>query len=186
MKKSALHAWRVPLFVLTLVCVGIVGLLVYQSWSKGRIDESEILDLSLVKPIEISSHRTALQTQDEPYHYDFFALLEQPVPVRTLPNIELPENPAIAAKAKRGAANMNKLSGKFAIQVSSLKNAADAQTLVRQLNVQGFHAVIVNETANGQTWYRVRIDGGAKREQAETLQAQIQKKTGLKGFVVTL
>ena len=185
-KNNALHSWRIPLFVLALVCMGVVGFVVYHSWTKGQLDDSEILDLSLVKPVEMSSHRNALQSQEEPYHYDFFTLLEEPVPVRTLPTIELPENPAIAAKARRGTANMNKLTGKFAVQVSSFRNATDAQTLVRQLNVQGYHAVVVSETVNGQGWYRVRVDGGAKREVAENLQATIQKKTGLKGFVVTL
>ena len=185
-EKNGLQSWRIPLFAFSLVIIGLAGFGVYHSWSKGRLDESEIIDLSLVKPVEMSAHRTALQVEEQPYHYEFFALLDEPVPMRTLPEIDLPENPAIAAKAKRGAANMNKLTGKFAVQVSSYKNASEAQTLVRQLNVQGYHAVIVNEKANGQNWYRVRIDGGSKREQAESLQAQVQKKTGMKGLVVAL
>ena len=185
-KNNTLHSWRIPLFVLALVCIGVIGFVVYHSWTKGQLDDSEILDLSLVKPVEMSSHRNALQPQEAPYHYDFFTLLEEPVPVRTLPTIDLPENPAIAAKARRGAANMNKLTGKFAVQVSSFRNATEAQTLVRQLNVQGYHAVIVNDKANGQNVYRVCIDGGSKREQAESLQAQVLKKTGLKGSVVSL
>ena len=185
-KQGGLRSWLAPLFVLALVCVCMVGFVVYQSWSKGRLDDAEILDLSLVKPIEISSHHGSGNEQAEAYHYDFFALLDQPVPVRPLPSIELAENPALAVKSKHGAANMNKLMGKFAVQVSSYTDASEAQMLVRQLNVQGYHAVIVNERSNGKIWYRVRIDGGSKREDAETIQAQVQRKTGLRGYVVSL
>ena len=185
MKSGKLKAWRIPLIVFFLVCAGIVLFGVVHFWAKGQLPETEILDLSLAQSIHNdSTHRPTLHTQtDEPYHYDFFTLLEQPVPVRDLPEMELEQNPALRAKQRH---SLNKLSGKFAIQVSSFKTASDAQTLVRQLNVQGYHAVVMTETVNGQGWYRVRIDGGAKREQAETLQANIQKKTGLKGFVVSL
>ena len=185
MKTNKLRAWRIPLCVFFLVCIGIATFCLVQFWAKGGLPESGILDLSLAQSIhDDSTRRPTLHTQiDEPYHYDFFTLLEQPVPVRALPDMELEQNPALRAKQHH---TLNKLSGKFAIQVSSFKNASDAQTLVRQLNVQGYHAVVMTETVNGQGWYRVRIDGGAKREQAESLQANIQKKTGLKGFVVSL
>ena len=179
-----LGSWRMPLVVLVFVSLGVVGFLFFQSWARGQLAEPEILDLSLVRDMQMKSHRAFLQTQeDEPYHYDFFTLLEQPVPVRALPELNMEQNPALIAKNKHLS---NKLTGKFAVQVSSFKNAADAQTLVRQLNVQGYHAIVVNETVKGQGWYRVRIDGGSKREAAETLQANIEKKTGMKGFVVTL
>lgn len=185
MKFDKIRAWRIPLIVFFLVCAGIVAIGVVQFWAKGRLPEPGILDLTLAQSIrDDSTRRPTLHTQmDEPYHYDFFTLLEQPVPVRALPQMELEQNPALKAKQRH---SMNKLNGKFAIQVSSFKNASDAQTLVRQLNVQGYHAVVMTETVNGQGWYRVRIDGGVKREQAESLQANIQKKTGLKGFVVSL
>ena len=181
---SRLQSWRLPLVVLVFVCLGVIGFFVFQSWARGQLAEPEILDLSVVRDMQMKSHRVSLQSQeDEPYHYDFFTLLEQPVPVRALPKLDLEQNPALIAKNKH---NGNRLTGKFAVQVSSFKNAGDAQTLVRQLNAQGYHAVIVNETVKGQGWYRVRIDGGSKRESAESLQANIEKKTGMKGFVVTL
>lgn len=184
MNTNKLKAWRIPLIVFTFVCIGIMTFGIVQFWAKGHIPESDILDISIAQTIKNDSPRAALKNQaDEPYHYDFFTLLEQPVPDRALPELELEQNPAIKAKARH---SLNKLSGKFAIQVSSFKNAADAQTLVRQLNVQGYHAVVTTDNADGQGWYRVRVDGGVKREQAETLQANIQKKTGLKGFVVSL
>ncbi|MBQ9817116.1 MAG: SPOR domain-containing protein [Proteobacteria bacterium] len=184
MMAGKLSSWRIPLVVFAFVCVGILTFGAVQFWAKGRLPDSEVLDLSFAQTIQKDTHRAALQPQiDEPYHYDFFTLLEQPVPDRALPEFEMEQNPAIRAKARH---SLNKLSGKYAIQVSSFKSASDAQTLVRQLNVQGYHAVVVSETVNGQGWYRVRVDGGAKREVAENLQATIQKKTGLKGFVVTL
>ncbi len=184
MKIDKIKAWRIPLIVFAFVCIGILTFGVVQFWAKGHIPESDILDLSIAQSIQNDSPRATLKQQvDEPYHYDFFTLLEQPVPDRALPELELEQNPAIKAKARH---SLNKLSGKFAIQVSSFKNASDAQTLVRQLNVQGYHAVVTSDSADGQGWYRVRVDGGAKREQAESLQANIEKKTGLKGFVVSL
>ena len=176
--------WRIPLAIFAVICLGILAFTCVQIWTKGRLPETDILDIQLAREMQADSQRVALQPQeDEPYHYDFFTLLEQPVPDRPLTQVNLAENPALRAKA---TGNIRKLNGKFAVQVSSFKNAADAQTLVRQLNVQGYHAIVVSETVNGQGWYRVRVDGGAKREQAETLQANIQRKTGLKGFVVTL
>ena len=184
MKSDILRAWRLPLVIFTLICIAVIGFTGYQVWTKGRLPDPELLDLQFARDIQENTHRTALQPQiDEPYHYDFFTLLEQPVPDRALPDLELAQNPALRAKARGG---INRLSGKFAIQVSSFKNAGDAQTLVHQLNVQGYHAIVVAESVNGQGWYRVRVDGGAKREQAENLQANIEKRTGLKGFVVAL
>lgn len=182
MKFEKIRAWRLPLIVLVVVVVGIVSFLGVHFWSKGHLSEPDILDLSIAQTIQDNTNRhVSLQSQiDEPYHYDFFTLLEQPVPDRPLPELELEQNPAMKAKMRH---SLNKLTGKFAIQVSSSRSATDAQTLVRELNAQGYHAVVISD-ANG--WYRVRIDGGSKRETAETLQAAIQKKTGLKGVVVGL
>ncbi len=81
-----LGSWRMPLIVLVFVCLGVVGFLFFQSWARGQLSEPEILDLSLVRDMQMKSDRFYLQPQtDEPYHYDFFTLLEQPVPVRALP-----------------------------------------------------------------------------------------------------
>ena len=184
MRSDKMGKWRLPLAILALICFGILAFACVQIWTKGRLPETDILDIQLAREMRADSHRATLQPQeDEPYHYDFFTLLEQPVPDRPLTKMALAENPVLKAKAN---GSVNKLNGKFAVQVSSFRNAADAQALVRQLNVQGYHAVVVSESVNGQGWYRVRVDGGAKREQAESLQANIQRKTGLKGFVVSL
>lgn len=184
MHHGKFRAWRIPLIVFAFVCIGIITFGVVQFWSKGHIPEAGIIDLSLAQTIQQDRKRAALKPQiDEPYHYDFFTLLEQPVPERELTELELEQNPAIKAKARH---SLNKISGKYAVQISSFKTASDAQTLVRQLNVQGYHAVIMTDSVDGQGWYRVRVDGGSKKEQAESLQANIAKKTGLKGFVVTL
>lgn len=181
MKFEKIRAWRLPLIVLAVVILGIASFLCVHFWSKGHLSEPDILDLSIAQELQNNNRHVSLQSQiDEPYHYDFFTLLEQPVPNRPLPDFEMEENPALKAKMRH---SLNKLTGKFAIQVSSSRSATDAQTLVRELNAQGYHAVVISD-ANG--WYRVRVDGGAKREQAEIMQAAIQKKTGLKGFVVAL
>lgn len=184
MAKEKRASWQLPVIVLGCVCAAIAGFILVHSLVKGRFHESNILDLSLAREIQQPAHRGALHRQDEtPYHYDFFALLDQPVPERAVPEFELAQNPAMKAKARHA---LNKITGKFAVQVSSFRSLGDAQSLARQLNAQGFYAVTMSETVKGETWYRVRVDGGAKREQAETLQANVQKKTGLKGFVVAL
>ncbi|MBQ9394533.1 MAG: SPOR domain-containing protein [Proteobacteria bacterium] len=184
MQHGKFRAWRIPLIVFAFVCIGIISFGVIQFWSKGHIPETDVIDLSLTQTIQQNNHRATLKPQiEEPYHYDFFTLLEQPVPERELTELDLEQNPAIKAKARH---SLNKISGKYAIQVSSYKNASDAQTLVRQLNVEGYHAVIMTDSVDGQNWYRVRVDGGSKKEQAETLQANIAKKTGMKGLVVAL
>ena len=184
MQHGKFRAWRIPLIVFAFVCFGIITFGVIQFWSKGHIPEADVIDLSLTQTIQQDRKRAALKPQiDEPYHYEFFTLLEQPVPERELTELDLEQNPAIKAKARH---SLNKISGKYAIQISSYKNSSDAQTLVRQLNVQGYHAVVTTDNVGGQSWYRVRVDGGSKKEQAETLQANIAKKTGLKGFVVAL
>ncbi|MBR4984571.1 MAG: SPOR domain-containing protein [Proteobacteria bacterium] len=181
MKLEKIRAWRLPLIVFVVVVVGIASFLCVHFWSKGHLSEPDILDLSIAQTISETNRHASLQSQiDEPYHYDFFTLLEQPVPDRPLPDFEAEENPAIKAKMRH---SLNKLTGKFAIQVFSSQSAHKAQTTVRELNALGYHAVVISD-ANG--WYRVRVDGGVKREQAETLLATIQKKTGLKGVVVAL
>ena len=180
-KKST---FRLILTVSVLAICGVVAFVIVQSWMKGRISEPELFDLSAIQSNIHDNQRRALKPiADEPYHYDFFTLLDQPIADRDIPEIDLGQNPALKARQRHA---LDRLSGKFAIQVASLQSANDAQTLVRQLNVQGYHAVIFNDSVNGATWYRVRIDGGISREQAETLQATIEKKTGLKGFVVSL
>ena len=180
MAKKA--SWRLPVCVFLIVFTAILGFVFVQSWIKGRIPEPALLDMQLAQHTKHA--RASLHPQsDEPYHYDFFALLDKPVTDHHIPDFELAQNPAIKAKARHA---LKKITGKFAVQVSSFKNASDAQTLARQLNAQGFYAVSVPENIKGETWYRVRIDGGAQREQAESLVAKVQKKTGIKGFVVSL
>lgn len=180
---AAKTSWRLPLYVFGIVCFGIAAFIFVQSWFKGRLPEAAILDINLMQEVNAQPRAALSPISDESYHYDFFSLLDQPVPERTVAEISLPENPAIKAKARR---SLNRLTGKYAIQVASMKNAASAQNLVRELNAQGYHAVVFDDAVNGSTLYRVRIDGGVKKEQAELLQAAIQKRTGLKGSLVSL
>ena len=182
MKSEKLNSWRVPFVIFAIVCVGIVAFVLIQSWSKGRISEPDILDLSLVQTIHDDTHHKSLVPQgDEPYHYEFFSLLDEPVPVRVLPELEAKENPALKAKYRQG---LNKLSGKYAIQLPSFRHASEALSVVRDLNVAGHHAIVVNESSNGP--YRVRVEGGVNRESAENVLLAVEKSTGLKGSVVGL
>ncbi|MCL2325065.1 MAG: SPOR domain-containing protein [Proteobacteria bacterium] len=187
MRMKAWGLLRISLLIIGSVVAVAAVFAITQLFLKGHVANGQ---LSLDIEGAITPHKTKRRNHEtgpaEPYHYDFFALLDQPAPMRTLPEVSTEQNPALAARAKGVRPGNLKLTGKYAVQVSSFQSAQEAQNLVRELQAQGYLAVIVNETVDGKGWYRVRIDGGKQRQQAEQLQATIQKKTGLKGFVVTL
>jgi len=186
MKENRWGVLRVFLVVIGVVILGSAVFAGTQFVLRGHVDDSIGIDLeNALKPQSLKD-RTLRAETNEAYHYDFFTLLEQPVAVRNLEEADLSHSFALRAKSRGIKLNDIKLSGKFAIQVSSFKNASDAQALVRDLIAQGYLAAVVNETVDGKGWYRVRIDGGKQREQAEQLQAAIARTTGLKGFIVTL
>ncbi len=180
MKRENLKSWRVPIIVITLVCLGIGAFILVQCWNRGRLPNSEVLDLSIAQTIQENTHRGSLSPQvEETYHYEFFELLEQPVPDRALPELEMKQNPAITAKYRQG---LNRLAGKFAIQLAVFKSSSDAQSLVRDLNVTGYHAIVIDTGGN----YVVRVEAGSKRETAESVLLAVEKSTGYHGAVVSL
>ena len=186
MKEGRWGVFRVFLVVISVVLIGSAIFAGSQFVLRGHADDTIGLDLeNALKPQSLKD-RTLRTETNEAYHYDFFTLLEQPVAVRNLEDADLTHSFALRAKSRGIKLNDVKLSGKYAIQVSSFKNASGAQALVRDLIAQGYLAAVVNETVDGKGWYRVRIDGGKQREQAEELQGAIARTTGLKGFIVAL
>ena len=64
---------------------------------------------------------------------------------------------------------------KFSLQVAALRNAADAETMVKKLNSLGFsaHTVKSNDSA---PWYKVRVGSYKDRADAENTRAKLKNK----------
>lgn len=183
MKEGRWGILRVFVLVFGVILLGMLIFAGSQFVLRGHVDQAFALDLEKHLHPEMHATQHFSDRQAEPYHYDFFTLLDQPVPERALPELDLPQNPALKARVK---VSEMKLSGNYAIQVSSFSSSSDAVALVRELQSQGYLAVIVNDVVDGKGRYRVRIDGGKQREHAEQIQAALARKTGFKGMIVTL
>ncbi len=59
-----------------------------------------------------------------------------------------------------------KTTGKFAIQVASLKDLNQAQMLMNKFKEKGYPAFFQSSNLNGQTWHRIRIGPYPDREMA--------------------
>ena len=189
MNSNRWGLFHIALLVFGAVLLASMAFGVSQFFIKGHVKQKLSLGVDIENVLNARSLKLALshENTDEPYHYDFFALLDQPVPIRTLPDIALAENPGLKTRGMPKRQPEQILKGKFAVQVSSFQNPKDAQTLAKELQTQGYTAVVVDESVEGKgKWFRVRIDGGLKRQHAEQMQAKLEKNTGLKGFVVTL
>lgn len=183
MKEGRWGILRVFMLVLGVIFVGMLIFAGSQFVLRGHVDQALTIDIEKRLHPETPDGQRGMVRQAEPYHYDFFTLLDQPVPERALPELDLPQNPALKTRVK---VSELKLSGNFAIQVSSFSSSSDALALARELQSQGYLAVIVNDVVDGKGRYRVRIDGGKQRENAEQIQAALARKTGFKGMIVTL
>lgn len=189
MKSNRWGLFHIALLVFGTVLVASMAFGVSQFFIKGHVKQKLVLGVDIQDVLNARSLKLSVTPEnvDEPYHYDFFALLDQPVPVRTLPEIVLEENPGLKTRGMPKRQPEQVLKGNFAVQVSSFQNPKDAQALAKDLQSQGYTAVVVDESIEGKgKWFRVRIDGGKKRQHAEQMQAKLEKNTGLKGFVVTL
>lgn len=190
MREGRFGVLKVFILALGFVVVGRLVFGISQYIMRGHADDSiSVIDIESAlkaKDVDTNQGRALHKEVNEAYHYDFFALLDAPVEGKMLPDFEIEQNPAWKAKRRGIKPAEYKLSGNYAIQVAALSDQQAAQTIVRELHTQGYLAVIVSDYVNGKNVYRVRIDGGKQREQAESLQAAIARKTGLRGDVVTL
>ena len=68
-----------------------------------------------------------------------------------------------------------KTSGKFAIQVASLKDLGQAQMLMNKFKEKGYPAFFQSSNLNGQTWHRIRIGPYPDKETAIKDQARLKQ-----------
>lgn len=189
MNSNRWGLFRIALLIFGTVLLASIVFTASQLYIKGHVKQKLSLDVDIENVLNARSLKLTMphENVDTAYHYDFFSLLDQPVPVRTLPDIVLEENPGLKTRGMPQRKAKQELKGKFAVQVSSFQNPTDAYALAKNLQRQGYAAVVVDESIKDKgTWFRVRIDGGKERQHAEHMQAKLEKNTGLKGFVVTL
>lgn len=75
-------------------------------------------------------------------------------------------------------------SGKFSIQVASLKEKTKAVQLSKKLSTLGYTPRIVENNVLGKgKWFRVVIDGFSSKVDAQTAAGKISGKTGIQGVV---
>src|SRR5690606_13676191 len=86
-------------------------------------------------------------------------------PARTAAKAEAtPPAPAHAAAAGEG----------FTVQVTALKNRADAEQIAERLQSRGYRAYVVAPEAGGQVIYKVRVGMNLRRPEAEQVMARLK------------
>jgi DedD protein len=73
--------------------------------------------------------------------------------------------------------------GRFAVQLGSFRDRANADRLVRDMKAKGFSAFIAPITSGGRELYRVRVGPSRDRPAAEALAADLRK-IGQTGSIV--
>jgi cell division septation protein DedD len=84
--------------------------------------------------------------------------------------------PAPAASAPTGSG--------FAIQVAALKEASEADAIVKRLASKGYPAYVVAPAKGAPAMYRVRIGKYKDRREADTVAARLEKEEQFKPWVV--
>jgi cell division septation protein DedD len=72
----------------------------------------------------------------------------------------------------------------FAIQVAALKEASEADAVVKRLASKGYPAYVVAPAKGSPTMYRVRVGKYKDRREADTVAARLQKEEQFKPWVV--
>jgi DedD protein len=90
---------------------------------------------------------------------------ERPGPVRATAKAE----PSPAAPSSGAAAE-----GGFTVQVTALKNRADAEQIAERLQSRGYRAYVVAPEAGGQVIYKVRVGMNLPRPEAEQVMARLK------------
>jgi DedD protein len=91
----------------------------------------------------------------------------------------------MAADAPAAALPANRAGG-WGVQLSALKEAADANRLRDRLRAAGYTAFVDKVDADGATLWRVRAGPEVDRAAAERLRDDIRAKMKLEGILVTL
>ncbi len=72
-------------------------------------------------------------------------------------------------------AGSHRWAARYTVQVSSFKDSAVADRLVKQLELKGFAAYRVSADVNGMTWYRVRVGLFESKPVAEAESARLRE-----------
>jgi DedD protein len=128
--------------------------------------------------------------------------LEQAAPVDTAPltastPIEMPRATAVPAPenptppliapdepAERGPNRTPAELAAWTVQVGSFGDEANAMALRDRLRKKRYSAYVDALTANGKSFYRVRVGPMIQRTEAETAQARLAKEERIKGLVM--
>jgi cell division septation protein DedD len=104
----------------------------------------------------------------------------KPAPSKTTPPAVAP-TPAAAAPV---ATTPEPSGSGFAIQVAALKEASEADAVVKRLASKGYPAYVVAPAKGSPTMYRVRVGKYKDRREADTVAARLQKEEQFKPWVV--
>ena len=93
-------------------------------------------------------------------------------------------NPTVVSLAS-GAAAAEPVSGRWAVQVGSFSDAANADNLIEQLKSASFRAFSERSNAGGRNLIKVKVGPVLEREDAEALLSRVRAETGVEGVVVS-
>lgn len=119
---------------------------------------------SIQPAVPVSEPEPAATSEVEPPHFDFYSLLPELEVV--VPDEELegktrkpPKDKVTApdAEATAQTAPVQVPKSGYLIQVSSFRNARDADKLKAQLALLGLHAQVNKASIKGTAWHRVRV-----------------------------
>jgi cell division protein FtsN len=133
------------------------------------------------------TQQKAPSTAPAPPRFEFYTLLpEKEVYKPPAPRTEqaAPPKPEARATQTPPAKNANTGSSRrYELQVASLKNAAEADTLRAKLLLLGFKARVQTARVQKQTWHRVRVGPFRERAQADAARIKL-KRNSLDSFLI--
>ena len=143
-----------------------------------------VFALNYFKVIHLWGKKAPVVTETLP-EPDLPAMATQEPPATTPPaeSLPLPNSTPEAATAKPATAPARDLSvvptgsGKFTIQFSAWTSKAKAEDEAARFVAGGYEAFVDAATANGKTWYRVRVGRFDTRAQAHEMLARLQNMT---------
>lgn len=97
-------------------------------------------------------------------------MTELPGPIESASEVELP------ASTDRSGRESS-----WGINIVSLESETAAQQEVARLKEKGIQAEILETSANGRSWYRVRVAGFSSKDEAQEMQSTLAKEHGITG-----
>jgi cell division protein FtsN len=141
-KASGKKLWILSI-ILVLILAGLVFLLLTLSQKPLKSGQASKEVLKKVVPV--------VKPKEEPkIHFEFYSLLTKPNSGASAPNT-----------APESSSNLPKV---YVIQVASIQNFSDADTLKAKLLLNGYTPLIQKNMIEDETWYRVQIGPFDKNE----------------------